>query len=867
MKGKFLLILMLVLGVFLVASVSAMPNPAAAYCKQMGYNYKIEKASDGSEKGICIPATGKEFEEWDFYKGKVGKEYSYCAKKGYDTITKTENQGKYSVEYAACIPKGSAPASGTKNMIDMMQENKDYSLKSDVQIEPKNELKTKLGKSSVINQDIINQIQAGNKLNQAPTGGLGAGNPPTSFDWRTYNGGDWTTPVKDQGQCGSCWAFSAVGAVEAKLNIDSNNPNLNRDLSEQQLVSCGGGGDCNGGWNGNALSYIKNTGIADEACFPYLGCKSYSYPSGNYHCNVEWPCNIGGVPGLCSDWQSRKFTITNYPGIASTRDAMKQALVYYGPLSVTIRAGYTAFNNYQSGIFTESDTGGGDHQLVLVGYNDTGQYWIIKNSWGTGWGENINGEHPVGCTNCGYMRLSYTNIVGEDPLARQGSIYAINSFNRHLEPYLITTSKDVTKNQFFDFSVGLRCVGISSGDCGDVSGLLDPAAITCNSSPCVATSAMIKCAGEFEPNQPPLNYHTIDGCLDGSTSNCYGDFESIENITVTDLDRTKFVGDDTIEVNATVFCWPQDRVAIFYTNNSVSPQWRMSYSYICNNPDPAFITVTHQFRLDNVAGTHTIRGNVIYQSNPTACTNGAQYSDNDDVSIQVSPGKGIISTTTGATPFYTTSSQPQTCLNMKANDTCNLTWQVNATGALGLYKFFGIFNSNLPIPQVESEKVNITIVEQAESISITFEGGEIAFGEVAPGIEASALNSHGLLVESNANVDVYQKGTNFTTVSNSFSITNMKWAETSGGTKIPLSNNYSLILDNKLQGNYSMYYWLSIPPGQAADTNYLSDITITAVKDGDPAPSGVGVSGSSSSQPAQTQLQQGGASVNIIKLN
>ncbi|MEZ5070672.1 MAG: C1 family peptidase [Bacteroidales bacterium] len=88
------------------------------------------------------------------------------------------------------------------------------------------------------------------------------------FSWRNVHGQDWVTPVKNQGQCGSCWAFSAAGATEAMLNIHYNR-HLDYNLSEQDLVSCGDAGSCLGGWTDRALGYIRDHGIVTEPCFPY----------------------------------------------------------------------------------------------------------------------------------------------------------------------------------------------------------------------------------------------------------------------------------------------------------------------------------------------------------------------------------------------------------------------------------------------------------------------------------------------------------------------------------------------------------------------------------------------------------------------
>ncbi len=194
--------------------------------------------------------------------------------------------------------------------------------------------------------------------------------PYGTFDWRNKDGQNWMTPVRSQSSCGSCWAFSAIGVVEAKINIDAGNPNFDIDLSEQQLVSsCCSAGDCSGGWPDWALKYVKNTGVPDEACFPYKRANSSCTP--------------------CSDWTDRVYKIENYVYVKSTKDDFKWALEEYGPISVVLTVPDDWFY-YTGGIYSPVSTTDkskwANHAVVLVGYNDAGGYWIIRNSWGSGWG-------------------------------------------------------------------------------------------------------------------------------------------------------------------------------------------------------------------------------------------------------------------------------------------------------------------------------------------------------------------------------------------------------------------------------------------------------------------------------------------------
>jgi len=191
---------------------------------------------------------------------------------------------------------------------------------------------------------------------------LNASSLPSKFDWRDC-GGNFLTSVKDQGTCGSCWAFSSVGAMESRYKIENNNSSLNLDLSEQYLVSdCFKEGDCDGGWPADALEYIKNSGISNEHCFPYK--------KSNCACNES-----------CSDWTNNMWKISDYKRFYTTTNNIKKELVCNGPL---ITCGYVG-----------SDL----HCVVLVGWNDDENIWIIKNSWGTGIGYN------------GYSKIPYNHSL------------------------------------------------------------------------------------------------------------------------------------------------------------------------------------------------------------------------------------------------------------------------------------------------------------------------------------------------------------------------------------------------------------------------------------------------------------------------
>jgi len=192
---------------------------------------------------------------------------------------------------------------------------------------------------------------------------------PSAIDWRNKDGYNWVTSIKDQQSCGSCVAFGAVATLESLARIEPNQPDLDIDLSEMHLFNCGGG-SCSYGWtNSSACSYLKNSGVPDEACWPYQ------------------PVDKNCARNTCPDWQSRAVKITSY-GAISGIEAHK-TYVAIAPVLVAFYV-YTDFFYYSDGIY-EHTWGSleGGHAVSIVGYDTTGPvpYWIVKNSWGSSWGE------------------------------------------------------------------------------------------------------------------------------------------------------------------------------------------------------------------------------------------------------------------------------------------------------------------------------------------------------------------------------------------------------------------------------------------------------------------------------------------------
>jgi predicted secreted protein len=224
---------------------------------------------------------------------------------------------------------------------------------------------------------------------------------PASFNWCDQNG---CTPIKNQGGCGSCWAFATVGPLESNLRIQQG---LTTNLSEQYLVSCNTEGwDCSGGWWAHDYHQWKyaykesQAGAIQESSFPYVAANAacggpYVHP----HKITSWAYvgNDYSVPSV---------------------EAIKKAIHNYGPVAAAIYVG-SDFQSYRGGIFSSTQTGVVNHGIVLTGWDDGLGVWILRNSWGTGWGESGTMKIRYGISQVGYA-ASYVTLA---PLTSNYRLY------------------------------------------------------------------------------------------------------------------------------------------------------------------------------------------------------------------------------------------------------------------------------------------------------------------------------------------------------------------------------------------------------------------------------------------------------------
>lgn len=361
-------------------------NPSAIYCVNLGYRYAVTETDQG-QGGVCILPDGAVCDAWEFLQGECGRMYNYCTRQGYDTRVKTDGGDPFSRRYSMCVAPDGREVGSVVQLSGLGAKPVPGGCNTG-----------EIGLPAAPS-DALPEVQA--DLQPALTEDL-----PAAFDWRDYLDENWLTPVKNQGYCGSCWVFAPIGAAEAAHKIGYDDPDLEIDLSEQYLVSdCNTTvGNCCGGYKTIALQLIRSPGIPDEACMPYVDeyCMCLEDGCSTEYCTytTDGACSDATCADRCADWESRLVTIDAYAYVSPYVSTIQQKLVEVGPIVVSMGFGdLVTIEGYWDGdIYRCGDDSGVNHSVVIVGYDDAGGYWIVRNSWGATW--NGDGYFKVGYGEC-----------------------------------------------------------------------------------------------------------------------------------------------------------------------------------------------------------------------------------------------------------------------------------------------------------------------------------------------------------------------------------------------------------------------------------------------------------------------------------
>lgn len=340
------------------------------------------------------------------------------------------------------------------------------------------------------------EYYSGGVISTAPVTSLKSASTESLFvaywDWRNRHGKNFISPVTNQGACGSCWAFASTGATEAMVNVFFNQQ-LNLDLSEQDVLSCSGAGDCGGGYPSTALTYITNTGVVDEAAFPYSQAdESCSSKASN-------PSELIQISGRVD------FGSTTYP---RSEDDLKRMLIEMGPLS--------------GGLYDWS------HAMVLVGYQvvkegDVFYYrdlnlsrswktiaagdpligktvWIFKNSWGPYFGD------------AGYVYV-------ETPISNVGWTHGLKTPVKSAVKNYQVVCEDKDGDGYFWWGLGekpVTCTGPDQPDGDDSDPTLGPLDQYGN---CISLNSLVPPVANFSADKTSISAGEFVSFNDLSTNN------------------------------------------------------------------------------------------------------------------------------------------------------------------------------------------------------------------------------------------------------------------------------------------------------------------------------------------------------------
>ena len=353
-----------------VVTSHAVPNPAAAYAEKLGYAYTATDAG-----GTVTMPDGAVLDAWDFFRGKVGSEYAYGARYGYDTVNRRLETNGYVQSFAVCVPKDPLKrgVAAEISVLDLMKQNGEPLWENTRGAPP----------------PAVEAIMKTAPLKTFPKKAL-----PATWDWRNRSGVSYIGAVRNQGSCGSCYSFGAAAAAEGAFNLALGKTGASCvDFSEAYIAWC----------LGKYGAYSSHFGGCDGADYDYQELEALTVEG---ICGEgQMPYNSGSDPGSCTYGGTTTVFEAWYRVPSGNIDAIKTAIMTYGVVDAAVLTD-NAFMNYDTGVYdnNNNDCNSGynetsDHAISLVGWDDNppeggGGVFILRNSWGaSGTGEG------------GYMRI------------------------------------------------------------------------------------------------------------------------------------------------------------------------------------------------------------------------------------------------------------------------------------------------------------------------------------------------------------------------------------------------------------------------------------------------------------------------------
>ena len=362
---------------FAVLAQKSYVNPAAKYCEKLGYRYEIASTKAAGDVGMVHLPDGRIVNAWDFYKGKVAKEYSYAALHGFEMETEVIKENGFVVEKPVCV-RSNKGVEERIDLLDFMKLNGD-------------ELTFEVERNVPSMRDIAKPDPNFKTIKSLPT----------SFDWRDYNGHSYIGDVRDQGGCGSCYSFGAAAAAEGAYNYVTGSYDGNTaDFSEAYIAWC----------ISQASPYSSHFSGCDGADYDYYELEALTDPDWGAIPESYFPYTDADNQSCPSSTTSAPKTIfQSWHRVASSDvDAIKTAIMTYGVVDAAVYV-TNSFSNYSGGVWSDNNNSCSNgaytttnHAIALVGWgNDPteGDYWILRNSWGSSWGEG------------GYMRISVNSAA------------------------------------------------------------------------------------------------------------------------------------------------------------------------------------------------------------------------------------------------------------------------------------------------------------------------------------------------------------------------------------------------------------------------------------------------------------------------